>query len=118
MANLAERLQQGMAGLAAFQQAQVELMTEIKQEYERVAAKVQQGVDNAGLDDRIDAKLNNEVGPWVTKVENGLASFTTKTREELTNVVAKVQQESQRQMGAIQDWETQLVQIWERGPEK
>ena len=101
MATLAERLQQWLAGLNAFQQSQAELMTEIKQQFDTVVAKVHQGVGIAGIDDRIDAQLNREVGPWVTNVESGLAGFTAKTREELTSVVTKVQQESQ----AIKEWD-------------
>ena len=100
MATMAERLHQGLVGLNAFQQAQAELMAEIKQQFDNVAAKVHQGVDIAGIDDRIDAQLNREVGPWVTKVESGLVGFTAKTREEMTSVVTKVQQESQ----AIKEW--------------
>ena len=80
MSTLSERLQQGVAGLQAFQNAQVELLTEIKQEYEKVAGQVQVGVDTAGLDGRIDANLNREVGPWATKVQEGLNEFTGEIR--------------------------------------
>ena len=75
MATLAERLQKGALGLQAFQEAQGELMTTIKQEYDRVAAKVQEGVDIAGIDGRIEAKLNSDVGPWAEKVQKGASGI-------------------------------------------
>ena len=86
MANATEKVNQGLAGMQAFVEMQTVILGEMRNESGRIAKQLQEGIDWATLNGKIDEKMQGNMGPWRANVENDLNQFATGIKTDLAQV--------------------------------